>query len=172
MSKPVSRRSFLGAGATAAALGFVFAGAGSLAPFVRPGNFATRNAVGYGTLVPDPNGILALPEGFSYKLLARSGQTATAEGVHPSDPDGMGVFDGPNGGSVLICNHENNGEEPFPVPVLPPPVPFPVPVPKNGPLPVPVLQTKNTPKKPYFHEKSSSEQPFWQLALKVLWFQQ
>ncbi|MCC2660327.1 MAG: Tat pathway signal sequence domain protein [Arthrobacter sp.] len=118
MSKPVSRRSFLGAGATAAALGFVFAGAGSLAPFVRPGNFATRNAVGYGTLVPDPNGILALPEGFSYKLLARSGQTATAEGVHPSDPDGMGVFDGPNGGSVLICNHENNGEEPFPVPVV------------------------------------------------------
>ena len=44
MSAPVSRRNFLGAGATAAALGFVFAGAGCLAPFVRPGNMATRNA--------------------------------------------------------------------------------------------------------------------------------
>ncbi|MDQ4047737.1 MAG: PhoX family protein [Actinomycetota bacterium] len=118
MSTPVPRRNFLGAGASAAALGFVFAGAGSLAPFVRPANVATRNAVGYGTLVSDPNGILALPEGFSYKLLAHSGQTATAEGVHPSDPDGIGVFDGPNGGSVLICNHENSGEEPFPVPVV------------------------------------------------------
>jgi secreted PhoX family phosphatase len=118
MSTPVSRRNFLGAGASAAALGFAFAGAGSLAPFARPANAATRNAFGYGTLVSDPQGILALPEGFSYKLLARSGQTATAEGVHPSDPDGIGVFDGPNGGSVLICNHEISGSEPFPVPVV------------------------------------------------------
>jgi secreted PhoX family phosphatase len=118
MSTPVSRRNFLGAGACAAALGFVFAGAGSLTPFVRPGNVATRNAVGYGTLVSDPNGILALPAGFSYRLLAHSGETATAEGVHPSDPDGIGVFDGPNGGSVLICNHENSGAESFPVPAV------------------------------------------------------
>lgn len=119
MSKSVSRRNFfLGAGVSAAALGFVFVGAGSLAPFVRPSNVGTRNAVGFGTLVSDPEGILALPEGFSYKLLALSGETATAEGVHPSDPDGIGVFDGPNGGSVLICNHENGGEEAFPVPAV------------------------------------------------------
>jgi uncharacterized protein len=118
MSIPVSRRNFLGAGASAAALGFAFAGAGSLSPFVRPANAATRNAFGYGTLVPDPKGILALPEGFSYKLLARSGQTATSDGLHPSDPDGIGVFDAPGGRSVLICNHENSGSEPFPVPVI------------------------------------------------------
>ncbi len=118
MSTPVSRRNFLGAGASAAALGFAFAGAGSLSPFIRPANAATRNAFGYGTLVPDPKGILALPEGFSYKLLARSGQTGTSDGVHPSDPDGIGVFDGNNGQSVLVCNHENSGGEPFPVPVI------------------------------------------------------
>ena len=59
-----------------------------------------------------------LPEGFSYKLLARSGQTATAEGLHPSGPDGIGVFDGPDNGSVLVCNHENSGSEPYPVPVV------------------------------------------------------
>ena len=118
MSTPLSRRGFLGTGASAAALGFAFAGAGSLAPFARPANAATRQAVGYGALVPDPKGILALPEGFSYQLIARSGQTPTAEGTHPSDPDGMGVFDGPDGGSVLICNHENSGREPHPVPVV------------------------------------------------------
>jgi secreted PhoX family phosphatase len=69
-------------------------------------------------LTADPQGILALPEGFSYKLLARSGQTPTAEGVHPSDPDGIGVFEGPDGGSVLICNHEDGGSGPYPVPVV------------------------------------------------------
>ncbi len=41
MSTPLSGRNFLGAGASAAALGFAFAGAG--------------NALGYGTLVSDPN---------------------------------------------------------------------------------------------------------------------
>ncbi|MGQ1840184.1 alkaline phosphatase PhoX [Kocuria turfanensis] len=118
MSPPVSRRGFLGAGAGAAALGFAFVGAGSLAPFARPANAATRHAVGYGTLVPDPKGVLALPEGFSYKLLARSGQTPTDDGTHPSDPDGMGVFEGPDGGSVIVCNHENSGFEPHPVPAV------------------------------------------------------
>lgn len=118
MSAPPSRRNFLTAGAGAAALGFAFGMAGSLAPFARPTNTATRNAAGYGSLVADPDGILALPEGFSYRVLARSGQTATADGVHPSDPDGIGVFDAPNGGSVLVCNHENGGTEPFRVPVV------------------------------------------------------
>src|SRR3989442_10472 len=118
MSTPVSRRNFLGAAASAPSLGFAFAGPGSPAPFVRPANAATRNSFGSGTLDSEPNGIVALPEGFCYKLLARSGQTNTADGVHPSDPDGIGVFDGPNGGSVLICNHENSGSEPFAVPVV------------------------------------------------------
>lgn len=118
MSTLPSRRNVLGAGAGAAALGFVFGVAGSLAPFARPATTTMRSALGYGTLVPDPEGILALPEGFSYRILARSGKTSTAEGVHPSDPDGIGVFDAPDGGSVLVCNHENGGSEPYPVPVV------------------------------------------------------
>ena len=36
--------------------------------------------------------------------------------MHPSDPDGMGVFEGDNGGSVLVTNHENSGSEPYRVP--------------------------------------------------------
>jgi uncharacterized protein len=110
----LSRRTFMGGTATAG-LGFVFAGSGSLEAFARPSSALTRTARGYGPLIADPQGILALPQGFSYKLIARSGVSMTADGVHPSDPDGMGVFEGRNGGSVLVTNHENGGGEPFPV---------------------------------------------------------
>jgi secreted PhoX family phosphatase len=115
MTPQLSRRGFLG-GTTAAGLGFVFAGAGCMDPFLRSSGEVPRTALGYGPLVADPAGVLALPEGFSYQLIARSGQTPTTDGVHPSDPDGMGMFAGPDGGSVLVCNHENNGSEPYGVP--------------------------------------------------------
>jgi secreted PhoX family phosphatase len=118
MSPSVSRRNFLG-GSAATGLGFVFAGSGSLDAFIRPAAAATtRTATGYGALIADPRGVLALPEGFSYNLIARSGQTPTTDGVHPSDPDGMGVFASNDGGSVLVTNHENGGNEPFPVPII------------------------------------------------------
>ena len=118
MSTSVSRRLFVG-GSAAAGLGFVFSGSGSLAAFARPGTTGTRTATGYGPLVADPDGILALPEGFSYKVVARSGMTPTLDGVHPTDPDGMGVFGGADGGSVLVTNHEIAGNE-----VPPPPLKF------------------------------------------------
>ena len=118
MDLSLSRRAFVG-GSAAAGLGFVFAGSGSLDAFARPAASGTRTATGYGPLVSDPDGILALPEGFTYKLVARSGMTPTADGVHPSDPDGMGVFGVSDGGSVLVTNHENSGAEPFRVPAVP-----------------------------------------------------
>lgn len=118
MPLTVSRRGFLG-GTAATGLGFVFAGAGSLDPFTRPATAATRPAVGYGPLIADPQGLLALPEGFSYKLIAQSGVTTTDDGgFHPSDPDGIGVFAGANGGSILVMNHENSGSEEHGVPAL------------------------------------------------------
>jgi secreted PhoX family phosphatase len=115
MDSSLSRRLFVG-GSAAAGLGFVFAGAGSVEVFARPAAAAPRTASGYGALVADPQGILALPKGFSYTLVAQSGLTPTLDGVHPSDPDGMGVFRGPDGGSVLVTNHENSGGEPYRVP--------------------------------------------------------
>ena len=116
MSSSVSRRGFLG-GTAATGLGFVFAGAGSLDPFSRAAA-ATRPAAGYGALLPDPKGILALPKGFSYTMIAQSGVTTTDDGgTHPSDPDGMGVFAGLAGGSIIVTNHENSGREAHPVPV-------------------------------------------------------
>ncbi|NJC24116.1 secreted PhoX family phosphatase [Arthrobacter pigmenti] len=118
MNARVSRRTFLG-GAAAAGLGVTFAGCGSLEPFSRPSGVSSiRTAAGYGPLIPDPEGILALPEGFSYQLVARSGETTTDDGVHPSDPDGMGVFANGDGGWTLVTNHENDGDEPHPVPVV------------------------------------------------------
>ena len=38
--------------------------------------------------------------------------------LYPSDPDGMGVFAGLAGGSVLVSNHENSTLEPAKVPAL------------------------------------------------------
>ena len=68
---------------------------------------------------PDPAGILALPEGFSYTLLAESGTTLLESGQpSPADPDGMAAFPGPGGkGAVLVNNHEISGSD---SPVVPP----------------------------------------------------
>jgi len=112
-----SRRSFLGRGA-AAGLGIAFAGsidaiAGTAA------HAATRSATGYGPLVPDPAGILALPEGFSYRIVAEAGTTVMEDGAPtPTDQDGMGLF-ATAFGSTLVNNHEISGNEQPPVPVVP-----------------------------------------------------
>jgi uncharacterized protein len=112
-----SRRGFLGRGA-AVGLGITFAGsidavAGTAA------NAATRSARGYGPLVPDPAGILSLPEGFSYKIVATAGETLMEGGaLTPTDQDGMGFFATGSGGT-LVNNHEISGSEKPPVPVVP-----------------------------------------------------
>ncbi|HEV7805263.1 MAG TPA: alkaline phosphatase PhoX [Solirubrobacteraceae bacterium] len=73
---------------------------------------------GYGPLVDDPAGLLALPAGFSYKVVAESGVTRLDSGEpSPSDPDGSASFVRRGGnGSVLVVNHEIGGGEPAPVP--------------------------------------------------------
>lgn len=110
MTTQMSRRSLLG-GAAATGLGIALAG-----------NFeavaGTRPSLGYGDLVPDPAGILSLPEGFSYTLVSESGTTLMADGQPtPSDPDASGVFR--NGsGSTIVNNHEIGSDEPYGVPAL------------------------------------------------------
>ncbi len=115
MTISVSRRGFIG-GTAATVIGFAFAGAGSLDAFSRPVAGSPRTATGYGPLVPDPAGLLALPAGFSYRVLAQTGVTTTEDGPYPSDPDGMGVFRRRQGGSILVTNHENTRNEPHHVP--------------------------------------------------------
>ncbi|MFD5131452.1 alkaline phosphatase PhoX [Streptomyces olindensis] len=68
------------------------------------------NGVGYGPLVPDPDGILALPAGFTYKIITYSGRTRLESGEFtPSNHDGTAAFDGPRGTTLLVNNHELKG---------------------------------------------------------------
>jgi hypothetical protein len=116
MGSSISRRDALRAGAAGA---FSILVAGSVDAIAAPSASAmTRRAVGYGPLVPDPAGVLSLPEGFSYKIVAETGVTLLESGEPtPSDPDGTAVFeDGTN--YVLINNHEVGGGEAFRVPTL------------------------------------------------------
>jgi hypothetical protein len=61
---------------------------------------------GYGPLVKDPEGVLDLPAGFRYRILARAGETMSDGLVRPGKPDGMGAFAMPDGPVRLVCNHE------------------------------------------------------------------
>ena len=61
---------------------------------------------GFGPLIPDPNGRLALPQGFQYvELSPEGGKLSNGETV-PSWHDGMAAFPGPRGTTVLVRNHE------------------------------------------------------------------
>ena len=71
-----------------------------------------ENAAGQETIgldvKPDPNGYLDLPEGFSYKIISKSGQKMSDGLLVPGRPDGMGAFLDDAGRTVIICNHENS----------------------------------------------------------------
>jgi len=60
----------------------------------------------YGALQTDPLGVLDLPAGFSYRRLSETGQTMTDGYRVPGGHDGMAAFDGGNGNTILIRNHE------------------------------------------------------------------
>ncbi|MFK8912116.1 alkaline phosphatase PhoX [Streptomyces sp. YS-3] len=65
---------------------------------------------GYGPLLPDPRGILALPKGFSYRIVTHSGVTRLESGeITPSNHDGTAAFEGPRGVTLLVNNHELKG---------------------------------------------------------------
>jgi len=115
MDSAVTRRTLL----TGAAAGFGFAFSGSMEAFARPGPRYPGGVNGYGPLIRIPGNFLSLPAGFRYVEVARSNVTVTDDGgKYPSDPDGMGVFAGKDGGSVLVTNHENSNLEPARVPTV------------------------------------------------------
>ncbi len=61
---------------------------------------------GYGPLVADPRRIFDLPAGFTYKVIARCGETMSDGLLNPGAPDGMAAFAGPEGRVILVQNHE------------------------------------------------------------------
>lgn len=96
------RREFL---QRAAAAPFAFAG---LAALTRRAGAAP--SIGYGPLVPDPQKILDVPNGFSYRVISRMGQEMSDGLLVPGRADCMGAFPGPNGTTILVRNHENDVE--------------------------------------------------------------
>jgi len=67
----------------------------------------TAAHVGFGKLRPDPNGILDLPQDFSYEVISRRGEEMDDGLLVPARHDGMAAFPGKDGSTVLVCNHEN-----------------------------------------------------------------
>lgn len=103
-----SRRQFLHQ-CGAVTLGF----AGLQTLFARTANAlpdVSRNIGGFGPLIRDPRGLLDLPQGFSYNVFSISGQEMNDGFEVPTQPDGMAAFPGPDGKTILVRNHEVNGD--------------------------------------------------------------
>ncbi|MFI6284969.1 alkaline phosphatase PhoX [Streptomyces sp. NPDC051018] len=101
---PTTRRRLLaGTGALAAGIAF----SGTLSELFA-GTAEAHGRRGYGPLVPDPAGLLDLPEGFAYTVLSREGDPLrSGEGTVPGNHDGMGAFAARRGRTLLVRNHEN-----------------------------------------------------------------
>ncbi len=93
MTEALSRRGFLSRSAVAGA-GVVLLGASDVL-LTAPNAAGAPPAPGYGPLVPDPAGRLALPQGFSYSVVTEAGVTKLDSGeLTPSHHDGAGAFRG------------------------------------------------------------------------------
>ncbi|WP_030799224.1 alkaline phosphatase PhoX [Streptomyces sp. NRRL S-337] len=129
---PLTRRDFAkrsalaGAGvALAGSAGVLATAPGALAADAAPAADGAADGpghpAGYGPLLPDPDGILALPAGFSYRIVTHSGVTTLDSGEStPSNHDGTGTFAGHRGTTLLVNNHELKGPRanwPHPVPL-------------------------------------------------------
>ncbi len=96
-----TRRSFLQSTAAFAI------GMSGLRQFVAAGETSSLSSTDrFGELQDDPHQLLSLPPGFSYCILSRTGDAMEDGLLVPDKPDGMATFEGPNGLTVLVRNHE------------------------------------------------------------------
>jgi len=109
---PHTRRKFLQSSATLA-VGFAglqrFVAGGEIDSPCRDASALRSIDLGprdVGPLTPDPNRLLDLPRGFSYRIVSRSGETMSDGFLVPAAADGMATFAGPDGLTVVIRNHE------------------------------------------------------------------
>ena len=102
----LDRRALLSAAAAATAFG-------GLARNVEARSAGTETYVnevdGYGPLKVDPNGMLDLPEGFSYRVISQGGEVMDDGLVVPGQFDGMGCFALEGTRVALVRNHELKG---------------------------------------------------------------
>ena len=76
-------------------------------PSARAATLKVPVNVGFGKLRPDPQGILDLPQDFSYQVISRYGEEMDDGFLVPARHDGMATFPGKDGSTLLVCNHEN-----------------------------------------------------------------
>lgn len=97
-----SRRTFLQSSAAFAL------GVGGLREFVAAGErvAATSSRTRFAKLVDDPHHLLSLPPGFNYRIISHAGDLMDDGLLVPDKPDGMATFEGPNGLTLLVRNHE------------------------------------------------------------------
>jgi len=119
----VNRRQVLGTGA--AGIGIVLTGAvgsvfGGTAYAGGPQGGASGQGhgpifTGYGDLVPDSNGVIDLPKGFSYTKISVRGTPLAGGGLSPTFQDGMHTF-AAGRRTAIVRNHELIHEAKYPVP--------------------------------------------------------
>ena len=73
-----------------------------------PANTFTEEASPFGALQADPGRILDLPQGFSYRIISRTGENMSDGLLVPGAHDGMAAFENGTERVTLICNHELN----------------------------------------------------------------
>jgi secreted PhoX family phosphatase len=101
----VSRRHFLETlGITSAAL-FLNPSAGADI-LSRPGQTPGPGESPFGPLIADPEGLIDLPEGFSYSLISSAGDRMSDGFLVPGHADGMGVLADKDGKTIIMRNHE------------------------------------------------------------------
>lgn len=88
------------------AAGFSAGVAGLRNAAATPSPRLTRREGPFGDPKPDPDGVLALPEGLTYTIVSRSGETMDDGLIVPGLPDGMAAFPGDGGMTVVVRNHE------------------------------------------------------------------
>lgn len=97
----ISRRRFISAAATSLAFGAFAMRAGA-----NPAETYLNEVEGYGPLVADPKGILDLPAGFQYRVIAQVGEPMSDGLRIPGKFDGMGCFAAGDDKVLLVRNHE------------------------------------------------------------------
>lgn len=97
----MNRRSFL------KVTGSAFAALAASGCVARPtGKRFFMGPTAYGALQPDPEGLLDLPENFTYRVVSSLGDRMSDGARVPDKADGMGCFDLGDGQLALVRNHE------------------------------------------------------------------
>ena len=100
----LSRRNFLGLTGVGAASFLLASPLKNLYNNLAKGELATSSK--FGSLVPDPQGVIDLPPGWQYRIISSVGTKMNDGNLVPDQHDGMAAFPGQNGATILVRNHE------------------------------------------------------------------